>query len=219
MRAWAKPLTIVSQELLHLADPCAGYARMVYDPDMKILARFGCFFVVLTLLASPAPAEVEKFMQIGDGQLQPFFKLKFTPPDGWVQDAQATKENKLPIYVPKGKNFGNADALMYIRVSFNSDKRSLDKFIEVAHERWNAAMKDSKITKLANEKRTNAKPDFQIYHFVNPSKPQQAYEMMAYGEDTDKDGNNFFLMIALTGAKQKALDAAEADYRAGLRAH
>jgi hypothetical protein len=42
---------------------------------------------------------------------------------------------------------------------------------------------------------------------------------MAYGEDKDKDGNSFFLMIALTAASQKAIDAAEADYRAGLRAH
>lgn len=151
--------------------------------------------------------------------MRPYFRLKFTPPNGWVQDMQSTKENQLPIYVPKGKNFANADALMYIRVSYNSDKRTLDKFIEVAHERWSGAVKDSKITKLPNEKRINGKPDFQIYHFFNSSKPQQAYEMMAYGEDTDKDGNNFFLMIALTGAKQKALESAESDYRAGLRAH
>jgi hypothetical protein len=186
---------------------------------MKRLIPFCGIFLALAVLASPSSAEVEKFVRLGDGQLQPYDRLKFTPPNGWVQDAQATTENQLPIYVPKGKNFGNAGALIYIRVSYNSDKRTLDKFIEVAHERWNAAVKDSKITKLANEKRTNGKSDFQIYHFVNPSKPQQAYEMMAYGEDTDKDGNNFFLMIALTGAKQKTLENAEADYRAGLRAH
>jgi len=192
---------------------------MGYDRGMKTLVTLAGVSIALALYAKPAPAEVEKFMQIGEGQLQPFFRLKFAPPNGWAQDAKATKEYKLPMYVPKGKTFGNADALMYIRVSYNSDKRTLDKFIEVAHERWNAAVKDSKITKLASEKRTNGTPDFQIYHFVNPNNPQQAYEMMAYGEDVDKDGNSYFLMIALTGAKQKALDAAEPDYRAGLRAH
>jgi len=213
---WAKPLTIALRVPQRPAD---RRARMGYGKGMKRLIPFGGILAAFALLVSPAPAEVEKFMQIGDGQLRPFFRLKFTPPNGWVQDAEATKENQLPIYVPKGKNFGNADALMYIRVSYNSDKRTLDKFIEVAHERWNAAVKDSKITKLASEKRANGKPDFEIYHFVNPSKPQQAYEMMAYGEDTDKDGNSYFLMIALTGAKQKALDSAEPGYRAGLRAH
>ena len=42
--------------------------------------------------------------------------------------------------------------------------------------------------------------------------------MMAYGEDRDKDGNAFFLMIALTGSSQKAIADAEAAWRAGLRA-
>jgi hypothetical protein len=177
------------------------------------------FIALALLLALPASAEVEKFMSIRSGQMQPYFRLKFTPPKGWVEDKEATKENGLPIYVPEGKDYGNAPALMYIQVTYNSDKRTLEKFIEVAHERWKEAVKDTKIDKLANEKRTNGMPDFQIYHFVNPSHPQQAYEMMAYGEDKDNDGNTFFLMIGLTGASQQALDAAEAAYRAGLRAH
>jgi hypothetical protein len=131
----------------------------------------------------------------------------------------ATKKNGVPMYVLKGKDFASSPALMYVRVSFNSDKRSMDKFIEVAHERWRNAVKDTKIDKVAGEKRANGAPDFQIYHFENPSRAQQAYEMMAYGDDKDKDGNSFFLMIALTAASQKALDGADADYRAGLRAH
>jgi hypothetical protein len=151
--------------------------------------RFLLSMIFLAALGANAGAEVEKFIQIGDGQLRPYFRLKFTPPVGWAQDPKATQENGMPIYVPKGKTFGDAPALMYIRVSYNADKRA------------------------------NGKVDFQIYHFVNPSKPQQAYELMAYGEDADKDGNSYFLMIALTAAAQKAIDSAEADYRAGLRAH
>jgi hypothetical protein len=190
---------------------------MRYAARMKF--RFLLSIVFLATLGANARAEVEKFMQISDGQLHPFFRLKFTPPAGWVQDAESTKQNGVPIYLPKGKNFGNAPAVMYIRVSYNSDKRSMEKFIEVAHERWKNAVNDTKIDKVADEKRADGKADFQIYRFVNPSKPQQAYELMAYGDDTDKDGNSFFLMIALTAASQKAIDAAEPDYRAGLRAH
>jgi hypothetical protein len=190
---------------------------MRYAARMKF--RFLLSMIFLVALGANANAEVEKFMQMGDGELRPYFRLKFTPPQGWVQDAKATQENGMPIYLPKGKTLGDAPALMYIRVSYNADKRSMEKFIEVAHERWKNAVKDSKIDKLADEKRANGKTDFQIYHFVNPSKPQQAYEVMAYGEDSDKDGNSYFLMIALTAAAQKAIDAAEADYRAGLRAH
>ncbi len=42
---------------------------------------------------------------------------------------------------------------------------------------------------------------------------------MSFGEDSDKDGNNFFLMVALTGMDRKAIDQAEPAYHAGLRAH
>lgn len=42
---------------------------------------------------------------------------------------------------------------------------------------------------------------------------------MAYGEDKDKDGNSYFLMIALTAANQKVIDGGEAAYREALKAH
>ena len=158
-------------------------------------------------------------MQIDGGHMRPYFRLKFTPPKGWVQDMDATRKNGLAMYVPQGKDFASAPALMYIRVSFNADKRTMDTFIEAAHERWRGSVKDTRIDKVAGERRDNGQPDFQIYHFENPSRPQQAYEMIAYGEDKDKDGNPYFVMIVLTAASQKAIDGADADYRAGLRVH
>ena len=71
----------------------------------------------LAALGANASAEVEKFIQVRDGELRPYFRLKFTPPLGWMQDAKATQESGMPIYVPKGKTFVDAPALMYIRVS------------------------------------------------------------------------------------------------------
>jgi len=187
----------------------------------KRIALFTVVLAALLAVLSPVPsgAEVEKLMRPSGGGLQPYFRMKFTPPAGWTQDDSATKENDMAIYVPEGEDYSSAPALIYIRVSYNSDQRSLAKFIEVAHERWKATVKDSKIEKRPSEKRANGLPGFQVYHFANPSHPQQAFEMMAYGEDKDKDGNTFFLMIALTGASQKAVANAEAAYRASLRIH
>jgi hypothetical protein len=206
-------MTAKEKAMMTEYNPCT----LRYAVPMK--SRFLLSILFLGALGANAHAEVEKFMQMGDGQLRPYFRLKFTPPQSWMQDAKASQENGLPIYVPKGMTYGDAPALMYIRVSYNSDKRPMDKFIEVAHERWKNAVSDSTIDKLAGEPRANGKADFLVYRFVNPSKPQQAYELMAYGDDTDKDGNSYFLMIGLTAAAQKAIDASEADYRAGLRAH
>ena len=70
------------------------------------------FLATLLALAAPASAEVQKFMTVESGHMHPYFRLKFTPPKGWVEDKEASKQNGLPIYVPEGEDFGSAPALM-----------------------------------------------------------------------------------------------------------
>ena len=176
--------------------------------------------LALQTIVTSAHAEVTKFMNISGGQMQPSFWLKFTPPKGWVEEKAATKKNRFAMYVPQGKTFGNAPAVIYIRVSYNHQTaQSLENFIDVAHQRWMKEVPDSKVEKIASQSRADGRPEFQIYHFDNPSNPQQAFELMAYGEDKDSDGNSFFLMIGLTAANQKTIDGAETSYREALKAH
>jgi hypothetical protein len=174
---------------------------------------------LLLPLALPASAEVEKFMTIRNGQMHPFYRLKFTPPPGWVKEEEATKKNGLAMYAQEGKDFSTSPALIYITVSYNHDKKTLRQFIDTANEWWRGKVKDTQIEKIAGEKRENGLPDFEVYRYVNPSQPNQPYELVAFGEDKDKDGNNFLMKIALSAKSKKALKAAEASYRAGLRAH
>ncbi len=67
--------------------------------------------------------------------------------------------------------------------------------------------------------RANGKPGFLRFGFENPSKKQQAYEMGAFGTDSDKDGNEFVLDVVMTGLNKAALESAEKDYIAFLKAH
>ena len=60
---------------------------------------------------------------------------------------------------------------------------------------------------------------FVSYRYENPSWPQQRFEAVSFGIDQDKDGNDFFLMVAVTGKDKKAIDQAMAAYNAFLRAH
>jgi hypothetical protein len=182
--------------------------------------RRNLFAALLALVSTTsAMAEVEKFIQLGKDNLRPIFRLKFTPPLGWEANAEGTKHFGLPAYVPNGQTFHYAPAVIYIRVSYNENKRPIEAFIEVSQERWRNAVKDTQVTKTANEKRANGMADFIVYRLHNPSLPQQAHEMLAYGVDKDKDGNDYFVMISITAMTQKAIDEAEAAYRAGLRAH
>jgi hypothetical protein len=176
--------------------------------------------LIASFLTAPASAEIDKFMTFRDGQMQPFYRLKFAPPPGWVKEEEATKKNGVAMYVQEGTDFSSSPALMYIMVKYNHQKtETLQQYIDTANEYWRGKVKDATIEKTAAEKRANGMTDFEVYRYVNPGQPNQPYELLAYGEDKDKDGNNFLMKIALSAKNEKALKAAEPAFRAGLRAH
>jgi len=174
----------------------------------------------LCAAAASAHGEVRKFMRDCDGKLCPYYRIVLRPPAGWVLDDEATKRNGVQIIVPKGKNFGNAPALIYVQVFYHRDKQqSLANFAEVSNGRWRASVKDAKISELPAVERANHKPGFLRFAFDNPSKKQQAFEMGAFGIDDDGEGNEFVLDVVLTGLDKPAIERAEKDYISFLKAH
>ena len=182
---------------------------------MKIL-----FLAAIALCAeTSARAEVKKFMNICDGKMCPYYEAMLTLPEGWVEDKAATKQNKVQVIVPKGKNFGNAEALIYIKVSQQDKDRTLDELARTSQEQWRKSVPDSKISKLPDVKRANGRQAFVSARYENPSVPQQAYEIVSFAMDTDTDGNTFSLMVVMTGRSKKALDQAQKPYQALLSTH
>ncbi len=178
------------------------------------------FVSALFACAGAAPAEVQKFVTNCGGKLCPYYPIDLTPPQGWVLDARATWHNKIQMMVPKGTDFGSAPALIYVQVFYHRDKgQTLADFARVSNDRWRARVKGAKITELPAVQRANGKPDFLCFAFENPSKARQAYELGAFGIDNDKRGNEFVLDVVMTGADKAALDRAEQDYVAFLKAH
>jgi hypothetical protein len=173
------------------------------------------------LFGGAAHAEVQKFLNpCGGQQLCPSYQLVLTPPDGWVLDKDATAKNKVQIVVPKGKTFANVEPLIYVQVFYHADKQQLlDDFARVSNERSLAANASAKISQLPAVARTNGKPGFLRFAFDNPKKAQQAYEVGALGVDNDKDGNEFILDVVMSGSSRQALERAEADYVAFLKAN
>jgi len=167
-------------------------------------------------LAAPATAEVKRFVRTCSEGMCPEFRSDYRPPAGWIEDKDASRQYHVSVYVPRGKNFRSADALVYVRVSHNSEKAKLPDWIRVSQERWKKSVADTTIEPLASVKRVSGKPDFVLYRYRNPSRPEQEHEMVAFGEDSDADGNAYVIMIALTAMKRKALDRAETAFRGAL---
>ena len=177
--------------------------------------------IVGLLLASTSPrAEVLKLVRMCSGQqLCPYYELVLKPPEKWFMDKEASKQNGVQMMLPQGKNFGNADAVMYVKVSLREKGQDLADFIRVSQERWKQAVSDAKISKIADVERANGMPAFISYRYENPSRPQQRFEAVSFAHDKDKDGNEFVLMVALTGMQKKAIDQAMTPYNAFLKTH
>lgn len=183
------------------------------------MTRYFLSLVAVLATLSPAGAEVETLFELRNTEIRPVFRLVFVPPAGWEANEEGLQQFGLPVYAPKGQGFHDAPAIIYIRVSGNEENRPLSTFIEISQTRWKKAVPDTQVTKAENEKRANGQGEFLVYRIHNPSRPAQAYEMLAYGEDKDKDGKKYFVMISITAKSQKALDDAEKAYRTALRTH
>src|SRR3954470_3817698 len=137
-----------------------------------------CFIGIAGVIAlgANAHAEVKKFMDIAGGKMQPFFRLEATPPKGWIVEEEATKKYGVQMLVPKGKTFANADALIYVKVSYKQKDLDQAQFIKNSHDGWREAVPDTKIAKMPEVTRANGKAAFLPYQYENPSQPKQPFE-------------------------------------------
>ena len=176
-------------------------------------------FAITILASGSATAEVQKSMLACNDKLCPSFSLVLTPPAAWDLDKAASEENRVQMLVPRGMNFHDARAVIYIRISAKDKNQPLSDFIRVSQERWRQAVADTKISKLPPVERGNGKAAFEPFRYENPSRPQQPVELVAFGTDTDKDGNDFILTVVMSGKDQKAIEQAQASYLELLRLH
>lgn len=174
-----------------------------------------------TIGDNPAHAEVQKFLNpCGSQKLCASYRLVLTPPDGWALDEDATAKNNVQMLVPKGKTFATAEPLIYVQVFYHRDKQqSLADFARVSNENWKQDNPSAKISDLPAVERANGKAGFLRFAFENPKTPQQAYEVGAFGVDSDNDGNEFVLDVVMSASSKQALSRAESTYVAFLKAN
>jgi len=74
------------------------------------------------------------------------------------------------MLVPKGKTFGKAEALIYVKVyQHRNQKQPLADYARRSNARWRTAVPDSKISELSGVARANGKPGFLRFAYENPS--------------------------------------------------
>jgi hypothetical protein len=187
----------------------------------SMLKRFAAGFAVAGLMAVaiPAHAEIEKFMLQCDGKLCPFFRASVIVPEGWVEDAEATRALGVQMLLPKGQDFEKAPAKIYVLVRYNKDKGLASVITRDVYSDWKKRAKNAKVTKLPEVVRANGKPAFERHQFEAPKLEEQGFETTSLAADSDKDGNAFVVVVCLSANTREAFKSAEAAYLSILKAY
>jgi hypothetical protein len=87
------------------------------------------------------------------------------------------------------------------------------------YREWRDWMTDGNVTRLADVVRANGKPAFERYQLDAPSPAVQRFEIASMVMDSDKDGNEFFVVVYLSGKTREALRSNEAAYMSILKSY
>ncbi len=167
----------------------------------------GMAFVIVsygTML--PTRAEVDKILHVCDRQqrLCPEFRPRVKVPDGWARDEAASLKYGASMFVPSGRTFDNAEAIIYAQGRYNKDRTELAQWVAVSDRAWvTTSGKDAKITTLPS-----ANPKVIMNRYDNPSLKDQPIEVIAHYADRDKDGNSYVVRLAVSGRSEAAVLAA-----------
>ena len=168
---------------------------------------FGMAFVAVSCAAMfPARAEVAKIMHVCDRQerLCPEFRPRVKAPDGWTRDEVASLKYGASMFVPNGKQFGEAEVIMYAEGRYNKDRTALIQWVASSDRDWaTSSGNNAKITTLPS-----VNPKVIINRYDNPSLKDQPIEVIAHYADRDKDGNSYIVRLAVSGLNETAVLAA-----------
>ncbi len=176
-------------------------------------------FVGLFAAVAPAQAQIEKAMRHCYGQPCPYFRAPITIPDGWAEHDDASRELDVQMLLPKDQEFNTAPAHIYVSVRQNRNKEARPAMLREIYSEWKDWMTDGKMTRLADVSRANGKPAFQRYQLDAPDLAVQRFEIASMVLDGDKDGNEFFVVVYLSGKTREALKSNEAAYLSILKSY
>jgi hypothetical protein len=164
------------------------------------------FVTVLYGAMCQARAEVDKIIRVCDRQegLCPEFRPRVKAPDGWARDEAASLKYGASMFVPNGKKFGKADAIIYAEGRYNKDRTELVQWVAASDRDWTTTSgKNARITTLPS---VNSKVI--INRYDDPALKDQPIEIIAHYADLDKDGNSYVVRLAISGLTETVVLAA-----------
>lgn len=163
-------------------------------------------------LAAPASAEIlsaETFCvqkgRIGDCGDR---TVGMAPPAGWHADAAESARRGVQIFLPDGRSFGDAPALIYAKVRPNTSGLALDAWLANANARWKAAHPDAEILRVKDVAARAGIDRVVVERYTTPSLKNQPSELSATFAEADAQGRPHMVQVVLSGLGADAVEAA-----------
>lgn len=179
--------------------------------------------LALSALAAPAAAEISEAEgwciqgnQIGScGD----YRISMKPPAGWHGDEAESKRRGVQLFIPDGKVFGDAPALIYAKIRPNTSGADLEAWLKASNARWTGAHPDARIDRVKEVAGRSGIGLVVVERYTTPSLKNQPVEMSATFAESDAKGNPFVVQVVLSGLGEKAVTAAEPAFLAMIRAY
>ncbi len=164
--------------------------------------------------ALSAHAEIEKTASLGCGSnsICTYAWPKVAPPPGWHQDRDTSQEEDMNFMVPDGAT----DSSAYIYASAATDEDQADTLAGFIADDKKTFLKDHPamaMTDLASLTTADGQV-FPVVQFDPPAGDDARFDIVAYGEETDNEGNRYYLSFVVSGKTKALRDANLAVFKA-----
>jgi hypothetical protein len=189
----------------------------MFDFSCRLGSAFAIAMTMAALSAAPASAEVRKMMSAcPDQKLCAWLKADVAPPKGWVEDKEYGAQNLVTILTPDQPERGPAGSIIYVQAGLRKPPQTLDEIIRNNQDIWRKSEPKVRITALETVARAGGKEPFKVFLYENPTRPQQAFEKIAFSVDRQPNGDIYVFTVVDSAASRKAIDESSSAYQAIL---
>jgi len=152
-------------------------------------------------------ADVRKMMVMCPGQkLCAWYQSTVKAPKGWVEDKTLGEQHLVTMFTPDKPELGPADPLIYVQTSPHLGPQTLDENIKKNQDLWRKSEPQARITPMGTVARGGGKEPFQVFLYENPTRPQQAFEKIAFALEKQPEGGVYILTVVDTASTRRAID-------------
>lgn len=181
---------------------------------MRRAACMVALFFAFVSLSRSAMAEIEKIALDCDSGICFYWWPKVSALKGWHDDREAGYQVSANVLVPDGSTFANAQTVLYAKALYKLQIPAITSVDKLVESDAASFRKDDPGIVISRSDDLTTGDGQKLKVFTYFPSGQGNWEKVAYGEEKDKEGNDFFLIFVVSSRTKQAYEKAEPVYKA-----